>query len=66
MNKQSFLAAAMLTAVGMVLACSLYAVGLMRRDARWQRAGITAGALFLGASGLLMWYLARLAQAKQP
>jgi hypothetical protein len=65
MSKQSFLAAAMLTAAGMILACSLYVVGMMRRDVRWQRAGIVAGGCFLGASGLLMWYLARLAQLKQ-
>ncbi len=66
MNKQSFLAAAMLAAIGMILACSLFAVGMVRRNARWQRAGISAGAFFLGASGLLMWYLAQAAKLKQP
>jgi len=57
MNKQAFLGAAMLSAVGIVTALGLFVAGMQRKSPKMQRAGILLGGLFLGASGLLMWYL---------
>jgi hypothetical protein len=54
MNRQMFLAAGMLTMVGMASALALWFTG--RR-----KAAIIAGALFLGGSGALMMYFAQLA-----
>lgn len=59
MNKQAFLGAAMLAAVGMVTAIGLYVGGMMQKKPKMQRLGILLGGLFLSASGLLMWYLSQ-------
>lgn len=59
MNKQAFLAAAMLSAVGIVTALGLFAAGWQRKSIKMQRASILVGGLFLSASGLLMWYFSK-------
>lgn len=59
MNKQAFLAAGMLAAVGMIAAAGLFVGGMMKKDVRLQKWGILLGGLFLSASGLLMYWLSK-------
>lgn len=63
MNKQAFLAAAMLSAIGMSTAIGLWVAGMQRESWKLRRIAILIGGLFLGVSGLLMWYFAQAAQS---
>jgi hypothetical protein len=65
MNKQAFLGAAMLAAVGMVTAVGLYVGGMIQKKPGMQKLGLLLGGLFLGASGLLMWYLSQSLQMQR-